>query len=168
MIFGVSATLRSSNIVKYIHYMPPATGPTTVDLVLELTLLLGQDMADSFARDGLTQARAHLLWVLQDGPPTQKALADALRVTPRNITGLVDGLVASGHVVRRPHPTDRRATLVDLTDSGATLLRSMIDGYAELQDVLFGGLTERELAGFRRTLEQVVERLRTRLAEESR
>lgn len=149
-------------IVKYLHYMHA----TAVDQVLELVSLMQRDMAHSFARDGLTEARAHVLWVLQDGPVTQRTLADALRVTPRNITGLVDGLVASGHVVRRPHPTDRRATLVELTDAGDALLRSMVDGYAELHDVLFGGLGERQLATFRRTLGQVVERLRTRLEEE--
>jgi len=139
---------------------------TAVDQVLELVSLMQADMAHSFARDGLTEARAHVLWVLQDGPVTQRALADALRVTPRNITGLVDGLVATGHVVRRPHPTDRRATLVGLTEAGAALLDAMVAGYAELHDVLFGGLTERQLATFRRTLGHVVQRLRERLEEE--
>ncbi len=40
---------------------------------------------------------------------TQRALADALQVTPRNVTGLVDALADSGFVERAPHPTDRRA-----------------------------------------------------------
>jgi DNA-binding MarR family transcriptional regulator len=149
--------------VKYIHYMQE---PTAVDQVLELVSLLQRDMAHSFAQEGMTEARSHVLWVLQDGPVTQRVLAETLRVTPRNITGLVDGLVATGHVVRRPHPTDRRATLVDLTDVGAALLASMVDGYAELHEVLFGGLSERQLATFRRTLGQIVQRLRARLEEE--
>jgi len=149
--------------VKYPHYM---VRTTAVDQVLELVALLQRDMAHSFARDGLTEARAHLLWVLQDGPTTQRTLADALRVTPRNITGLVDGLVATGHVVRRPHPTDRRATLVELTQAGTALLTSMREGYADLHEVLFGGLSDRELSAFRRTLTRAVDRLRARLEEE--
>lgn len=139
---------------------------TAVDQILELVSLLQRDMAHSFARDGLTEARAHVLWILQDGPVTHRTLADELKVTPRNITGLVDGLVATGHVVRRPHPTDRRATLVDLTDAGSTLVTAMVDGYADLHDVLFGGLSDSQLATFRRTLGKVVDRLRTRLEEE--
>ena len=139
---------------------------TAVDDVLELVSLLQRDMAHSFAQDGLTEARAHLLWLLQDGPLTQRELADGLGVTPRNVTGLVDGLAGTGHVARRPHPTDRRATLVDLTDAGARLLASMTDGYAELQEVLFGGLSEQELATFRATLRTVTQRLRERLEEE--
>ena len=140
--------------------------PTAVDQVLELASLLNRDMQLSFERDGLTEARAHLLWVLRNGTVTQRALADALAVTPRNITGLVDGLVRSGHVVRNPHPGDRRAVLVDLTEAGRTLVESMVEGYAEMHEVLFGGLSERQLATFRRTLASVNERLRARLEEE--
>lgn len=151
-----------NNIVKYIHDMEP--GP--VDRVLELVSLLNRDMRLSFERDGLTEARAHLLWVLQGGPVTQREIADALRVTPRNVTGLVDGLVASGHVRRQVHPADRRAYLVTLTDAGSTLLAAMVSGYAEMHDVLFGGLSERRLHDFGRTLDEVVARLRARVEEE--
>lgn len=145
---------------------PEAQAPTAVDRVLELVSLLNRDMQLSFERDGLTEARAHLLWVLRGGPVTQRVLADALGVTPRNVTGLVDGLVASGHVARAPHPTDRRAVLVTLTDVGAHLLDTMVAGHAEMHDVLFGGLSERQLRDFRRTLDGVVERLRGRLEQD--
>lgn len=145
---------------------PEAQAPTAVDRVLELVSLLNRDMQLSFERDGLTEARAHLLWVLRGGPVTQRVLADALGVTPRNVTGLVDGLVASGHVARAPHPTDRRAVLVTLTDVGAHLLDTMVTGHAEMHDVLFGGLSERQLRDFRRTLDGVVERLRGRLEQD--
>lgn len=140
--------------------------PGPVDRVLELVSLLNRDMRLSFERDGLTEARAHLLWALQAGPVTQRALADALRVTPRNVTGLVDGLVASGHVRRAEHPTDRRAVLVTLTETGTQLLDAMVSGYAEMHDVLFGSLSERRLRELSRSLDEVVARLRARVEEE--
>jgi len=140
--------------------------PTPVDQVLELASLLQRDMALSFERDGLTEARAHVLWLLRDGPTTQRSIADALQVTARNITGLVDGLVASGHVARRPHPTDRRATLVTLTAKGRRLVQSMVAGYAEMHAVLFGAMSERQLASFRRSLATMLDRLRARMEEE--
>ncbi len=59
------------------------------------------------------------VWLLhQNGPSTQRELAEALGVSARNVTGLVDALVETGFVRRGPHPTDRRATLVSLTDPG--------------------------------------------------
>ncbi|KAB2812414.1 MarR family transcriptional regulator [Pimelobacter simplex] len=143
-----------------------ATPPTAVDQVLELVVLLNRDMQLSFERDGLTEARARLLWVLRGGPVTQRELADALAVTPRNVTGLVDGLVATGYVARAPHPTDRRAVLVTLTEAGSTLLTSMVEGYAEMHDVLFGGLSERQLRDLRRSLAIVNDRLRARVEQD--
>ena len=87
-------------------------------LLIQVAMAFNDDMSRSFARDGLTGARAHALWELRrTGPITQRALADALGVTARTVTGLVDGMVATGFVTREPHPTDRRATLV--TPDGA-------------------------------------------------
>jgi len=139
---------------------------STVDRVLELVDLFNRDMQLSFERDGLTQARAHLLWALRGGPLTQRALADALAVTPRNVTGLVDGLVAAGHVVREPHPSDRRAVLVTPTPAGAALLDTMVAGYGELEEVLLGAFSARQVRDLHRALGVMNERLRRRIEEE--
>jgi DNA-binding MarR family transcriptional regulator len=45
-------------------------------------------------------------------------LRDRLGVSARTITVLVDGLERDGFATRVPHPQDRRATLVELTDKG--------------------------------------------------
>ncbi len=135
-----------------------------LDRLLELVVLLNEDMTQSLARDGLTVPRATLVWLLHHhGPMTQRALADALRVTPRNVTGLVDGLVASGFVTREPHPTDRRATLVALTEYGKETLGSMERGHRELAALLFGDLPRAELQAFRAGLDHVTGRLREAL-----
>jgi DNA-binding MarR family transcriptional regulator len=139
-----------------------------LDHVLELTVLLHDDMTETLARDGLTAARAHLLWELhQRGPITQTVLAEALGVSARNVTGLVDALVAGGFVTREPHPTDRRAVLVSFTEHGAAIAKSMEQGQQELADLLFAGMQERQFDCLARGLGVVVARLRDRLAEDS-
>jgi DNA-binding MarR family transcriptional regulator len=50
-----------------------------------------------------------------------KRLADLLHIAPRSATEVVDQLEAKGLVVRAPDPTDRRATLVSLTEAGSAL-----------------------------------------------
>jgi DNA-binding MarR family transcriptional regulator len=45
-------------------------------------------------------------------------LANALGVTQRRVTALVDALEEDGFVERRPHPTDGRSTVVSLTTAG--------------------------------------------------
>lgn len=138
-----------------------------LDHVLELTVLLHDDMVETLARDGLTTSRAHLLWELHHrGPTTQTTLADALHVSARNVTGLVDALVAGGFVTREPHPTDRRAVLVSFTEHGAAIAKAMEQGQQELADLLFAGMPAQQFGYFSQGLGEVVERLRNRLAEE--
>ena len=91
--------------------------------------------------DGLTVSRTRLLWAIGlHGPMTQRALADALGVSARNVTGLVDALVATGFVTREPHPTDRRASLVSFTEHGAATVARLQEGQQELASLLFGDL----------------------------
>ena len=134
--------------------------------LLELTVLLGEDMSRSLVRDGLTGPRAHLLWELgQRGPSTQQSLARALGVTPRNVTGLVDGLVQTGFVERRPHPSDRRATLVTFTERGERIAERFQRGRAELAELLFADLPDELFAPFVEAMDRVLDRLRTALAD---
>lgn len=67
----------------------------------------------------LSYPRRRVLEVLESsGPLIMRDLADALGMTARNITAIVDALEKAGFVARRPHATDRRATLIELTDAG--------------------------------------------------
>ena len=134
--------------------------------VLELTTLLSADMERGLAARGLTPSRAHLLWELQRlGPSTQQVLAGALDVSPRNVTSLVDGLVATGFVTREAHPTDRRAALVTLTEHGARVAEGFVQERAAVADLLFSGMPDEVFRGMVAGLDIVLDRLRAALAE---
>lgn len=129
--------------------------------MLELVVVLDDDMAQAIAVLGLTLPRTHLLWELgQRGPVPQRVLAEALKVTPRAVTGLVDALVDDGLVTRESHPTDRRATLVTLTPRGKRLFARLRRDHRALARALFAPMSRRELDGFARGLAGVVDRLR--------
>jgi DNA-binding MarR family transcriptional regulator len=137
----------------------------TLGRVLELTVLLGRDAADSLAREGLTESRAHLVWQLQRrGPCTQAALAADLHVTPRTITALVDALAATGLVTREPHPSDRRATLVTFTERGRAAGQALVDSYQRLARELFADLPGDVFDGFDAGLAHVLTQFRGVLA----
>jgi DNA-binding MarR family transcriptional regulator len=128
--------------------------------ILELVVLLNDDMTKSLAKEGLTGARAHLLWVLRErGPLTQRELAEALQVSARNITGLVDALVATGFVTRQPHPTDRRATLVSFTKQGEATSRELERDQEEFAKLLFGDMPRDRFDAFVEGLGEVLTRL---------
>jgi DNA-binding MarR family transcriptional regulator len=151
--------------VKYVHYMSdPAAA---LDRVLHLATLVQADLARFEREQGLTTPRVHLLWVLGEaGATTQQSLARALGVTPRNVTGLVDGLVASGHVTREPHPTDRRATLVTPTALGTRTIDDLVSSHADLAQRLFGDVPVERLDTFAQVLEETTLRF-ARLMEQA-
>ena len=135
-------------------------GGRVLDQLLLVTVLLGRDMEAHLASEGLTTSRTHLLWVLRrGGPVTQRDLAQALEVTPRNVTGLVDGLAASGHVVRSPHPDDRRAVLVSLTEAGEQAMATMEKQHGALAAALVEGLSPRQIRPLVSGLEHITARL---------
>lgn len=132
---------------------------TALDTLFELTARLGELMQRELGERGLSPARAEALMVLhQGGPMVQRQLSETLRCTPRHVTTLVDALEAEGWVVRRPHPTDRRATLVVLTDEGATEAARMDAGRHEAARTLFGDVPQARLATFVWVATQVLER----------
>ena len=134
---------------------------TLLDQVLEVAVLVNHDMNRSLGEYGLTPARTHLLWELfHRGPSTQRVLAEALGVSARNVTGLVDGLEETGYATREPHPVDRRATLVTLTDQGTDVMTRMQKGQDEFARLLFADLSERALSGLTQGLAHVLDRLR--------
>jgi DNA-binding MarR family transcriptional regulator len=137
-----------------------------LDQLLELAILMNADMTQSLAKDGLTVARAHLLWELhQCGPSTQRVLAQALDVSPRNVTGLVDGLVATGFVARQPHPTDRRATLVSFTEQGARTVKEMDNGHKQLAESLFSEIPDKQFDALVEGLDVVLAQLRNEVSK---
>jgi DNA-binding MarR family transcriptional regulator len=96
---------------------------------------------DSRACGRLTYPRLRLLEALHSGGPAKMAsLAAQLGISARNMTALVDALEDARLVVRRPHPGDRRATLIELTPGGIgtaeTSLEPGLDAMAELFDQL--------------------------------
>jgi DNA-binding MarR family transcriptional regulator len=127
-------------------------------------VVLNDDMAQANEALGLTPSRTHLIWeVGQRGPVPQRVLAEALKVTPRAVTGLVDALADDGLVTREEHPGDRRATLVTLTARGKTLVTQLKRDHKALAGALFAPMSRSELSRFRRGLDGVIDRLRTHL-----
>jgi DNA-binding MarR family transcriptional regulator len=131
-----------------------------LDRILELVVLLNEDMTRSLAGQGLSVSRATLLRTLRAmGPSPQRALAEALHVTPRAITGLVDGLVAGGLVTREPHPTDRRAALVTCTGRAVALLDEMAGQQREFGRRLFAHMPPERFDGLVTGLDDVLHTL---------
>ena len=83
---------------------------------------------DRLARgQGFTRAQWRVMVTLKMGHQgiTQVRLADLLEIEPITLTRHIDRLVDLGWVERRPHPTDRRARCVYLTEAAGPVLVRM-------------------------------------------
>jgi len=102
------------------------------------------EILDLGAREyGMSYARGRVVAALQaSGPVLMRALAEAVGVTPRTITGLVDALEADGWVDRRAHPSDRRATIIALTPAAESAFAQLLEGYRGLAQDLVNGIPE--------------------------
>jgi DNA-binding MarR family transcriptional regulator len=136
------------------------SGTHVLDTLLAISQLLEADQRRELERRGLTGPRTHLLWVLyHGGPATQAHLADAIGVTPRNVTTLVDALEATGFARREAHPSDRRAVLVHLTERGLSAMETMDAEHTALGADLVAGLDEDTVAATLTGLSHVLARL---------
>ncbi len=119
------------------------------------------ELIDLGERDyGLGFARGRVLWSLREsGPVVMRALSEALGVSPRTVTGLVDSLEADGWVTRSPHPSDRRATIVSLTPASEATLIKLTDSYRTLAHDLLGDVSDDDLARCRTVIYQLEGRL---------
>jgi DNA-binding MarR family transcriptional regulator len=128
-----------------------------LDRLLLLTVLLNDDMERGLRGMGLTPSRTSLLWMLRRlGPAPQKALAEAMHIAPRTVTGLVDGLVSTGFVTREPHPDDRRAFLVTFTAKGTAAVERLEADQREFGRQLFGAMPGERLDGLVAGLDDVL------------
>ena len=112
---------------------------------------------------GMTYARMRLLGTLHcQGPQIMTSISDELGATRGNVRALVDALEEEGLVRRKPHPTDRRATVIEMTEQGAQTMDRMYDEHRAEVAGLFGDLSERD----RRELVRLLGSLREALQRE--
>jgi DNA-binding MarR family transcriptional regulator len=94
-----------------------------------------ETMARFFQAIGRTESRYGILRALFFAPNdylTPKEIQHAVRVAPGNVTYLLDELERDGLLVRSPHPQDRRATCIRLTEAGLEQAGTRIAGMVQL------------------------------------
>src|SRR5215467_15517378 len=94
---------------------------------------------------GLSGPRLRLLLAVEEaGRLRMGNLAEDLGVTARTVTTLVDALEGEGLLVRLPDPTDRRATLLALTERARTQFEQVRSLQLELGEELVAPLDQEQ------------------------
>lgn len=89
---------------------------------------------------------ALLLELARNGPMIQTRLSTALGIEPPSVTLMTRKLESAGHIRRTPAPSDRRASIVELTDSGTALADRVKALWRDLAEETVAGLPARTVA----------------------
>jgi DNA-binding MarR family transcriptional regulator len=119
------------------------------DLVLDN--LRRRQVADAL---GISFGRARAVRLVARTPMSMGEFATALGLDPPNATVVVDDLESLGLAQRRPHPTDRRAKVVEATRKGKDMARRADEILATPPPGL-SDLSDKDLETLRRILNRV-------------
>jgi DNA-binding MarR family transcriptional regulator len=105
----------------------PARTMAAVTSVMRAQQILLSAVDTALRPHGLTFARYEALVLLtfaRTGKLPMRVMGERLQLHPTSVTNIVDRLQADGLARRTPHPTDRRATLVEITEAGSARLEA--------------------------------------------
>jgi DNA-binding MarR family transcriptional regulator len=89
-------------------------------------------------------------------PATQREVQGCLRVEAATLTGVVDGLVRRGWLVRRENAADRRVNELSLTETGTQVYTELAPWVsAQVRERLQRGLSPGQVALAREVLQQM-------------
>ena len=121
---------------------------------------LGSYVTDDFKRRLAplgVQPRTNAVLVALSGSDgqSQRELSARLGLHRNVMVSLIDTLEAEGLVTRMPHPDDRRAFAVTLTDKARALLPALEEQSRSMEDEVTASLTPGERAALLSTLQRV-------------
>jgi len=134
----------------------PADGDDLTEVFWAVARRLREKSQETLAPWDITPAQWRALRVLRrHGVMRLSELSEWLRIAPRSATEVVDALEARGLVRRMADPGDRRATLVEVTETGGEILEAIRGASASEAERVFGRLSPADRADLARILSQL-------------
>lgn len=129
---------------------------TLTDMFFSVVRRLRRANLASLAQWGVTPAQTRALRVLnRHGSMRMAVLSEHLNIAARSATEVADDLAAKHLVQRSPDPSDRRATLIALTQQGAALCTAIDTAQSIDAHRVFGRLTDAETENLGRMLKKL-------------
>ncbi len=151
-----TAVLRAASVFKEI--------PASETLILRLMVLLGREISalleEILKPRGLNETDYRTLMMLisqPDGVAHPSDLCADVAQSPANMTRVADGLLERGLITRVPSEEDRRRTILRITSSGESLVRTLLPDTTERVRTIFAEMP-------RATRDTLLEQLRTIVA----
>jgi DNA-binding MarR family transcriptional regulator len=137
---------------------PPDSGgdETLSEAFRSVARQLRDTSQDFLAPWDITPSQLRALRVLRrHGAMRLSELSGHLHIAARSTTEVVDALEARGLAGRRPDPGDRRATLVEVTEHGASVLDAIREARGTEAERVFDRLSRTDRAHLARILRKL-------------
>ncbi|KAB7782758.1 MarR family winged helix-turn-helix transcriptional regulator [Methylorubrum populi] len=110
---------------------------------------------------GVSEAKALPLVLIGrlGGEPRQNALAEAVGIEGPSLVRLLDQLEAAGLVTRKEDPTDRRAKVLSLTDTGRSVVARIEADLDRLRKAVFSKVSASDLEASLRVFRAIQDRV---------
>ncbi|WP_375274675.1 MarR family winged helix-turn-helix transcriptional regulator [Methylorubrum thiocyanatum] len=110
---------------------------------------------------GVSEAKALPLVLIGrlGGEPRQNALAEAVGIEGPSLVRLLDQLEAAGLVTRKEDPTDRRAKVLSLTDTGRSVVARIETDLDRLRKAVFSKVSASDLEASLRVFRAIQDRV---------
>jgi MarR family transcriptional regulator, lower aerobic nicotinate degradation pathway regulator len=133
-----------------------AFGRSAFHLIMRAASLVRLSVVERLASQGISARQLAVLDALAEiGPLTQQEVGALLAIDRTTVVALIDGLEADGLVVREPHPNDRRAYALTLTDRGRTVTAGSLRILVEAESQFLAPLNQVESDQFRSYLRRL-------------
>jgi DNA-binding MarR family transcriptional regulator len=124
---------------------PESTEPSLASRLRLAVVRLNRRLRAQRTNSSVTLTQVSALSALRKcGPLTPGELAAKEGVQPPSMTRVISALEDYGFVSRRPHPTDGRQAIVELTDQGAAYLRAEVSAREAWLDSRLAELDEHD------------------------
>lgn len=130
-------------------------------LTKRLTDKIKASVDDLLKEQGLTFSQTMVIGFLSEhsGRASQKDIENYLQVSHPTVVGIVSRLEKNGFVECFTDKKDRRNKVVLVTDKALSMADAMAEGKSKMEKRLTKGLSEAELAEFRRMIDILIKNL---------
>jgi MarR family transcriptional regulator for hemolysin len=140
------------------------------DISLQMTVITRQARTNfdkEMVSQGLTRSKWTTVAAVARQPGTsQRELAAILHMSEASAGRSIDRLCQDGLLERRQSPHDRRVQLVYLAEGADPLLEQIAQQARQMEDKMFAGVSDEQLAIFKTVCDQMCENLGLRVGME--
>jgi MarR family 2-MHQ and catechol resistance regulon transcriptional repressor len=113
--------------------------------VRALAQRINDDATERLAKLGLTARQYNYLSVIYvEGSATTNEIGKLIHTANPSVTSMLNGLEREGLISRKPHPTDRRSSIVRLTARGKALYERAFRLHHDPMEATMAALSDRE------------------------